>query len=91
MAVKLVQPGRLADVTEGVQRLIKNPPSYPNLKEGVRKELDSLRSSGLVCLYHGQRYVLTSKGEGHINESGIAYLIEARRMFLLKETRRSRQ
>jgi hypothetical protein len=90
MAVKLVQPGRLADITEGVRRLLSSTPDYATLKEGVREELESLRSAGLVCLYHGQRYVLTKRGEVFSNQSGIEHQIEARRMYLLKESRATR-
>ena len=90
MAVKLVQPGKLADITDGVVRLIKDSPAYDILKESVRIELESLREGGLVCLYHGQRYILTAKGESFVDESGLSYLIEARRMYLLKETRKVR-
>lgn len=89
LGVKLVQPGKLADVVEGVRRLLPETPEYDQLKTDVRKELETLAVAGLVKLYAGQRYVLTEKGVFQTNDSGIAYLIEARRMYLLKETRKA--
>jgi hypothetical protein len=89
MAVKLVQPGKLSDVVEGLQRIVASTPEYKSLKEGVRSELEQLVISGLVEIYAGQRYMLTSRGEAFSGQTGIEYLIEARRMYLLKETRRT--
>lgn len=89
MAVKLVQPGRLSDVVEGVKRILPDVPEYNKLKSGVQSELATLRDSKLVCLYEGQRYMLTDRGEHFFHQTGIAYLIEARRMYLLKETRKA--
>jgi len=89
LAVKLVQPGKLADIVEGVRRILPDNPAYDQLKEDVRKELNTLMMAGLVEQYEGQRYMLTSNGVTQTNSSGIAYLIEARRMYLLKETRKA--
>lgn len=91
LAVKLVQPGKLADIVEGVHRILPSHPEYDKLKKDVRKELETLITARLVQPYEGQRYMLTSTGELQANTSGIAYLIEARRMYLLKETRRANQ
>lgn len=91
LAIKLVQPGRLADITEGVRRILPETPDYTILKQGVHAEIEVLRENGLVCLYEGQRYMLTEKGEQFSNQTGIEYLIEARRMHLLKETRKATQ
>lgn len=88
-AVKLVQPGMLRDVTEGLQRLAPASVSLTKLKENVKERLEAFREQGFVCLYAGRRYMLTSRGEAAVEESGIRPQIEARRMFLLKETRRS--
>lgn len=90
LAIKLVQPGRLADIVEGVTRLLPNAPDYAALKSGVRKEIQILREAELVQLYEGQRYILTRRGEQLATETGIGHSIEARRMFLLKETRKGR-
>lgn len=89
LALKLVQPARLADVTEGVKRLLPETPDYAKLKEGVKDEIDALIQARLIKSYHGQRYVLSPRGETYFSASGIAYQIEARRMYLLKETRRA--
>ncbi|WP_144036184.1 hypothetical protein [Sphingomonas jeddahensis] len=88
MAVKLVQPGRLGDIVEGVKRILTDVPEYAALKHSVHIEIETLRNNSFLCLYEGQRYMLTDKGEHFFQQTGISYLIEARRMHLLKETRK---
>ena len=88
-AVKLVQPGMLRDITEGLGRLIPLEIPIEKLKEEVRQNLELFREQGVVCLYAGRRYMLTPRGEAVVEDSGIRPQIEARRMFLLKETRRA--
>lgn len=87
-AVKLVQPGMLRDIVEGLERLAPSALPVSQLKISIRAHLEEFRSQGVVTLYSGQRYMLTARGEAAIEESGIRPQIEARRMFLLKETRR---
>lgn len=88
LSIKLVQPGRLSDIVEGVKRILTDLPDYVALKRSINTELHTLRDNDFICLYEGQRYMLTEKGEHFFQQTGIAYLIEARRMHLLKETRR---
>lgn len=89
MAVKLVQPGKISDVTEGVLRLLsQDVGDREKIKSGVQKQLVHLIEAGLVEKYTGGRYVLSANGEAFIESTGIRYLIDARRMYLLKETRK---
>ena len=91
LAVKLVQPGQLRDVTEGVIRLIPDLEPQPSLKQGVSRIIGDLREQDLICLYAGSRYMLTGKGQSYVEASGIKAKIDARRFFLLKETRKRNQ
>jgi hypothetical protein len=88
MSLKVVQPALLSDVYEGVQRLI--PPSVAAAikKEDIRQQLVRLHELDLVCLYAGRRYMLTDAGRDYVAITGIRLKLDARRMFLLKETRR---
>lgn len=88
MAVSLVQPGILGDVVEGIQRLIEDKLDYAALKARVGKLMPILIENGLVELYAGRRYVVSTKGKTALEASEIRHQIEARRMYLLKETRR---
>jgi len=90
-AVKLVQPGMLRDVSEGLERLAPTGLSLFDLKKQVRQRLEEFKEQGVVCLYAGRRYMLTGHGERAVEEAGIRPQIEARRWFLLKETRRAMQ
>jgi hypothetical protein len=87
MAVRLVQPGMLGDVLEGVQRLL--PPSMSDGidKDEIKAHLERLRELGLVSLYADRRYMLSTTGREYVAETGIKLKIDARRMFLLRETR----
>lgn len=89
LAVKLVSPGRLADVTDGVTRLLPATSNQIDLKTSIKAELMSLIQSGIVAEYTGQRYELTEFGQSFVADSGISYLVEVRRMYLLKETRKA--
>jgi hypothetical protein len=89
MAVKLVQPGLLSDVVSGVQRLVPNTIDWEVTTERVRYQLQRLRQARLAELYEGRRYMLTARGEQLVSDTGIKLQIDARRMFLLKETRRA--
>lgn len=91
MAVKLVQPGRLGDVTEGVLRLVSKMSFSQPLKALVREVLTDLKSSGYVEVYPVGRYILTEKGQSAIAASGAKANIDSRRFFLLKETRKNMQ
>lgn len=89
MAIKLVQPGRLADIADGVQRLLPYEVEVSALKKALARQLPDFRAAGLICLYQGQRYMLTPAGESFMEDTGIRLQIDERRMFLLKETRRA--
>lgn len=89
MAIRLVQPGRLADIVEGVSRLTPMDTIYAELKKTVSERINTLRDEGYICLYRGQRYLLTAKGRNVLEDTGIKLKIDARRLFLLKETRKA--
>lgn len=89
LAVRLVQPGRLADVVEGIARLTGDVLDERRAKPTVSARLASLREADFVCLYRGQRYMLRPKGREVVEVTGIKLQIDQRRMFLLKETRRA--
>lgn len=88
LSLKLIQPGMLGDVVEGMLRLL--PEQFHTLvrKEDVRRQLDILRERKLVCLYAGRRYMLTQPGADYVSAVEIKQKIDARRLYLLKETRR---
>lgn len=87
MAVRLIQPGLLGDVYEGVLRLVPTEDSGNISKEDVKAQLLRLKQTGLVMAYEGRRYMLTESGRAFIAELGLKVQIDARRMHLLKETR----
>ena len=87
LAVRLVQPGMLGDIHQGVGRLNPNESSLPITKEQVHNDLENLIAWGLVARYAGRRYELTSEGTEFVKGSGIPEKIDGRRMYLLKETR----
>lgn len=90
LSLKLIQPGFLGDVVEGLYRLL--PEQFHPLvqKEDVRRQLEILRDRKLVCLYAGRRYMLTQPGADYVSSAEIKQKIDARRLYLLKETRRDR-
>lgn len=88
MAIRLVQPGRLSDVLEGIGLIIPDAGNNPISKDEVSKMLGTLREQDLVCLYGGQRYELTSKGNVFLEGAEIKDEIDIRRVFLLKASRR---
>lgn len=90
LAVRLVQPGMLGDVHQGVVRLDPNAASRQISKEQVHDELERLIELGLVARYAVRRYELTAEGTSYVNGSGIPEKIDGRRMYLLKETRGNR-
>lgn len=88
MAIRLVQPGRLSDVLEGME-LIAPDVVGENLDKGSLSEmLSELREEDFVCLYSGQRYELTGKGNTALEAADIKDEIDIRRIFLLKASRR---
>jgi hypothetical protein len=89
MAIRLVQPGRLGDVVEGIQRLLPYEVDADHLKKTLSSRLQQFREDELICLYAGQRYMLMAKGQEIVDSAGIKVDIDDRRMFLLKETRRA--
>lgn len=89
MAIKLVQPGQLKDVLEGLIRLTPSTIHDQVSRAKVSDIIGRLREKGLVRIYHGQRYILTSFGEQLVMATKMRHQIEARRLYLLKETRRS--
>lgn len=89
MAVKLVQPGRLGDVVEGLIRLVEKAKFSQALKAQVRTTLSELRDSGYIDVYPVGRYLLTERGQSAIAASGAKANIDSRRFFLLKETRKN--
>ena len=91
LAIRLVQPGRLGDIAEGVHRLLPYEVDVARLKKALKSRLDEFRDNELICLYAGQRYMLLPKGREIVEEAGIKVAIDDRRMFLLKETRRASQ
>lgn len=88
MAVRLVQPGRLADVLEGVELIIPGAESQSLNKTKLAEMLSELREQGLVCLYAGQRYELTARGNAYLEAAEIKEEVDTRRIFLLKASRR---
>jgi hypothetical protein len=89
MAIRFVQPGRISDVVEGVQRLLPYQIDENRLKKTIAHRLLQFRQDELVCLYAGQRYMLLPGGEAIVEAAGLRSDIDERRMFLLKETRRA--
>lgn len=89
LALRLVQPGKLSDVVDGVARLLGSEPTGNDFKKVVSHRLEALRESDFVCLYGKQRYMLTNAGKEVVEVTGIKLQIDHRRMFLLKETRRA--
>ena len=87
MSVRLVQPGRLGDVLEGVNILLPEGASTIK-KDDVATIIGKLRDANLICLYAGQRYELTSKGNQALEDANIKDDIDVRRIFLLKASRR---
>lgn len=71
LAVKLVQPGQLKDVTEGVLRLVPSLGNQLRMKDNVSRLINDLRERDLICLYAGSRYLLTEKGQSSIESTGI--------------------
>lgn len=90
LSVRLVQPGMLGDVHQGVSRLNPDQLSPAISKEQVHAELEQLIELGLVARYAVRRYELTAEGTNYVNGSGIPEKIDGRRMYLLKETRGNR-
>jgi hypothetical protein len=88
MAIRLVQPGRLADVLEGIQLVIPGAEGDPPNKTKLAQMLGELREQGLVCLYAGQRYELTDRGNSYLESAQIKEEVDTRRIFLLKASRR---
>jgi hypothetical protein len=89
LAIRLVQPGRLSDIVEGINRLTGAALDSAQVKAAVAGRLSALRDADFVCLYTGQRYMLRPKGREVVEITGIKLQIDHRRMFLLKETRRA--
>jgi hypothetical protein len=89
LAIRLVQPGRLQDVAEGLRRLLPYEIDIFQIKPQLASRLQSFREAEFVCLYQGQRYMLTQLGRDYISDTGIKLQIDDRRMYLLKETRRA--
>jgi hypothetical protein len=89
-AIKLVQPCQINDVVEGIVRLIPNADVSKIDKNEVRAQLLRLRDAGIIRLYGTRRYMLTAGGEDYAGDAGLRLKIDARRMFLLGETRRAR-
>lgn len=88
MAIRLVQPGRLSDVLEGIKILTPHEKIGEPSKSELSDMLGGLRDKELVCLYAGQRYELTKLGNALLEEAEIKDEIDVRRMFLLKASRR---
>lgn len=88
LAIRLVQPGRLADILEGISRLSEIDVTGPETRKLVSRRLEALREGDFICLYTGQRYMLLPKGSEVVETTGIKLQIDHRRMYLLKETRR---
>lgn len=91
MAVRLVQPGRVSDIIEGVQRILPYETDAESIKRSIGHRLQQFRETDLICLYAGQRYMLRPKGQEIVESAGIKLDVDDRRMFLLKETRRASQ
>jgi hypothetical protein len=89
MAIRLVQPGRISDIIEGIQRLLPYEVNEDRAKRNISQRLQTFRQADLICLYAGQRYLLRPKGQQIIDAAGLKVDIDERRMFLLKETRRA--
>jgi hypothetical protein len=88
LSVKLVQPGMLGDVVEGIHRLLPTDVHEKIKKEDIKTHLERLKALDLVFLYEGRRYMLTDNGRDVLFASGIKQKMDARRLHLLKETRR---
>ena len=88
MAVRLVQPGRLSDVLEGLSLIIPSQDLLLPEKDQLAHLLGELRNQDLVCLYSGQRYELTARGNAVLERAEIKEEVDVRRIFLLKASRR---
>ena len=88
MAIRLIQPGRLSDVLEGLRLTVENASALNVTKDDLSRTLGELRSGGLVCLYAEQRYELTDKGNAALERAKIKDEVDIRRIFLLKASRR---
>lgn len=92
LSVQLAQPGVLGDVVLAYERLSPSDASDGDdgpEKADVRARLEHLVAVKFVWLYVGRRYMLTRAGERYVGLSGLQNQIDSRRLYLLKETRRS--
>lgn len=93
LSVQLAQPGVLGDVVLAYERLSPSDASDGGgsgpEKADVRARLEHLVAVKFVWLYAGRRYMLTRAGERYVGRSGLQNQIDSRRLYLLKETRRS--
>src|SRR5690349_3381649 len=88
LALKLVQPARTGDVVEGIKRLLPETLEGEIVNKRVKDQLDRLIAAKFVRIYADRRYELTEEGEEYAAQTGLRMKVDARRMFLLKETRR---
>lgn len=91
MSVKLVQPGILSDVAAGLHRIVGGDHLDKIELNMISEHLQRLISENFVYIYSGRRYALTDEGERWFRFIQINHHLDARRMFLLRETRRTKQ
>jgi hypothetical protein len=87
LAIKLAQPGRIADVEDAYGRLEPEDMGEAPSKRDVKAHLERLIFEKYVWLYAGKRYMLTRAGERYVALSGLRLDLDMRRLYLLKETR----
>ncbi len=87
LAIKLAQPGRIADVEDAYGRLEPVDMEPAPSKRDIKAHLERLIHQKHVWLYAGSRYMLTRAGERYVALSGLRLDLDMRRLYLLKETR----
>lgn len=88
LAIRLAQPGQLSDIVEAYERL--EPPDLEERppKPDVKAHIDRLVAQKYAWMYTGRRYMLTRAGDRYLGAAGLRLQLDARRLYLLKETRK---
>ena len=88
LAVRLAQPGMLSDIVDAYERL--EPPGLGQKpsKDVIQDQLRRLVELRHAWLYTDRRYMLTRSGERVLATAGLRIEVDARRLYLLKETRK---
>lgn len=88
LSLRLAQPAMLGDVYEGVQRLMGKGFPKEYTKDNLHDALLRLEDASVVKAYYRRRYMLTDRGDKLVSQFEMGPQMDARRMFLLKDTRK---